>query len=220
MGCWRFLFLLSQFSQINFTDFFLFLQSFWIALRLDAVVISYFCLPIFLTIFLPILGWRNKLYQKFVTIYVTFLSLIYGILCIGDIQFFNELDFEICGSSHLDPIAKVNHDSAHHSGVLVFERCTDSALKINSVSNIMEPNSSIDQLDENLYESNETKKLILLYKNIKDKLLKNDIPAIRMSFCMSIHKIAAPQYYGGNELPPDWDSLKQILEKTNEYLES
>jgi hypothetical protein len=136
------------------------------------------------------------------------------------IQFFNELDFEICGSSHLDPIAKVNHDSAHHSGVLVFERCTDSALKINSVSNIMEPNSSIDQLDENLYESNETKKLILLYKNIKDKLLKNDIPAIRMSFCMSIHKIAAPQYYGGNELPPDWDSLKQILEKTNEYLES
>ena len=52
MGCWRFLFLLSQFSQINFTDFFLFLQSFWVALRLDAVVISYFCLPIFLTLFL------------------------------------------------------------------------------------------------------------------------------------------------------------------------
>ena len=66
----------------------------------------------------------------------------------------------------MDPIAKVNHVSAHHSGVLVFERCTDNDLKIDSVGNIMEPNSSIDQLDENLYESTKTKMLIMLYKNI------------------------------------------------------
>ncbi len=91
IGFWRIVFLASNLSQIQLLNFTLYIQSFWVALRLDAVVVSYFCLPVFITIFLPYIGWTSTLYRKTISLYFTAIAILYSFLAVIDIEFYKEL---------------------------------------------------------------------------------------------------------------------------------
>ena len=91
IGLWRIIFIISHLSQLQLNNFILYIQSFWVALRLDAVVVSYFCLPVFLTIFLPYIGWTSTLYRKITFIYFSAIAVLYSFASVIDIEFYKEL---------------------------------------------------------------------------------------------------------------------------------
>ena len=91
IGFWRFVFIAGNFPQIQFNHFPIYLKSFYIALRLDAVVASYLSLPVFLSIFLPFIGWRSKFYRKIFFIFIGFIAVLYSFLSIADIEFYKEI---------------------------------------------------------------------------------------------------------------------------------
>ncbi|MDP6853449.1 MAG: LTA synthase family protein [Candidatus Marinimicrobia bacterium] len=99
MAGWRGVFIISNLSNIQFDDFFLFLQSFPVALRLDAVTASYLILPIWITMFIPKLGWQSSINRSMVTLYLLVISFLYGFFCIVDLYFFQEM------GSHLNFMA-------------------------------------------------------------------------------------------------------------------
>ena len=86
-GFWRFIFIISQIEHLDLINYVLYIKSFWIALRLDLVVISYLFIPI---IFLSL---NKNIYIKkyFVKIYLYILAVLYSLIMIADIEFFNEL---------------------------------------------------------------------------------------------------------------------------------
>jgi hypothetical protein len=136
------------------------------------------------------------------------------------ITFFNKCGFEICGSSHCDPVSHVNHRLAHHSAVLVFERKRDVCLNEVALDDILTPEKSVDQMNESLYEDEQTREVIRKFEIVKENLFVKDNPALRTCLCLALHKTAAPQYYGSEELPPAIDELSLIIEKSIEYLKS
>lgn len=89
-GFWRFIFLIDNISNLQSDNLLLYAQSFSVALRLDAVVISYFCLPIFLTVFLPYIGWHSTLYRKIFYYYSGIIFFLYSLIAVIDIEFYNE----------------------------------------------------------------------------------------------------------------------------------
>ncbi len=91
IGFWRFVFIVSHLSQLQLTNFTLYMQSFWVALRLDAVVVSYFCLPVFITIFLPHIGWQSKIYRKIIFLYFSVIAILYSFISVADIELYKEL---------------------------------------------------------------------------------------------------------------------------------
>ena len=91
IGFWRFVFIVSHLSQLQLNNFTLYIQSFWVALRLDAVVVSYFCLPVFLTIFLPYIGWTSKIYRKIIFLYLNTIAILYSFVSVIDIEFYKEM---------------------------------------------------------------------------------------------------------------------------------
>ena len=91
IGFWRFVFIVSNLSHLQLHNFTLYIQSFWIALRLDAVVVSYFCLPVFITIFLPNIGWQSKIYRKIIFLYFGTIAILYSFISVIDIEFYKEL---------------------------------------------------------------------------------------------------------------------------------
>ena len=91
IGFWRFVFIVSNLNQLQLNNLTLYIQSFWVALRLDAVVVSYFCLPIFLTIFLPYIGWVSTIYRKIIFIYFSVIAILYSFISVIDIEFYKEL---------------------------------------------------------------------------------------------------------------------------------
>ena len=91
MGFWRVVFLFSNFPQLQFNHIPIYFKSFYVALRLDAVVASYFCLPVFLTIFLPNIGWTSKFYRSVFFIFMGIIAALYSFLSIADIEFYKEL---------------------------------------------------------------------------------------------------------------------------------
>ena len=91
IGFWRFVFIVSHLSQLQLNNFTLYFQSFWVALRLDSVVVSYFCLPVFLTIFLPYIGWTSKIYRKISLLYLGAIGVLYSFVAVIDIEFYKEL---------------------------------------------------------------------------------------------------------------------------------
>ena len=91
MGFWRVVFLFSNFPQLQFNHIPIYFKSFYVALRLDAVVASYFCLPVFLTIFLPNIGWTSKFYRSIFFIFMGIIAALYSFLSIADIEFYKEL---------------------------------------------------------------------------------------------------------------------------------
>ena len=91
MGFWRIIFLFSNLQQLQFNDIPIYFKSFYVALRLDAVVSSYLCLPVFLTIFLPYIGWKSKIYRRLFFIFIGIIAFLYSFLSIADIEFYKEL---------------------------------------------------------------------------------------------------------------------------------
>ena len=89
---WRLIFLLSNFNNLKIENLFLYLHSFWIAIRLDAVIASYFSLPFFLIIILPYIGWKNPFTKKILFIYVIITYLIYSLIAVIDIEFYKEFN--------------------------------------------------------------------------------------------------------------------------------
>ena len=139
--------------------------------------------------------------------------------------FFTLAGFEICGTSHLDPISHINHEKNYHSGVIVFRRNTDKTLADIDFGRLLTPENSVDQLDENMYEDERIQKGVRMYKKFERMLKTNDDPAFRMNLCFSLHKVAAPQYYTVEQpppvmkdIPPKIDELVEVLERSLEYL--
>ena len=91
LGFRRFVFIVSHIPQLELNNFTLYLQSFWVALRLDAVVVSYFCLPVLITIFLPHIGWQSKIYRKIIFLYFGAIAILYSFIAVADIEFYKEL---------------------------------------------------------------------------------------------------------------------------------
>ena len=91
MGFWRGIFLVSNLQQLQFNDIPIYFKSFYVSLRLDAVVSSYLCLPVFLTIFLPYIGWKSKLYRRLFFIFIGIIAFLYSFISIADIEFYKEL---------------------------------------------------------------------------------------------------------------------------------
>ena len=91
MGFWRVIFLFSNLPQLQFNDIPIYFKSFYVALRLDAVVASYLCLPVFLTIFLPYIGWVSKIYRNLFFLFIGIIATLYSFLSIADIEFYKEL---------------------------------------------------------------------------------------------------------------------------------
>jgi len=89
---WRLIFLLSNFNSLRIENLFLYFHSFWIAIRLDAVIASYFSLPFFLIIILPYIGWQNPFTKKILFIYVIITYLIYSLIAVIDIEFYKEFN--------------------------------------------------------------------------------------------------------------------------------
>ena len=81
IGFWRFIFIASHLSQLQFNNITIYFQSFFVALRLDAVIVSYFCLPVFLTIFIRNIGWESTIYRKVIFIYF---STMFNFIIIND----------------------------------------------------------------------------------------------------------------------------------------
>jgi phosphoglycerol transferase MdoB-like AlkP superfamily enzyme len=91
MGFWRVIFLFSNLPQLQFNHIQIYIKSFYVALRLDAVVASYLCLPVFLTIFLPYIGWISKIYRNLFFLFIGIIATLYSFLSIADIEFYKEL---------------------------------------------------------------------------------------------------------------------------------
>jgi len=90
---WRIIFL--YFYLDNFTgDVFLYLKSFYIAYRLDAVVSSILTLPVFFTSCIPKIKF-NKYIKSIYYIYIWLLYIIIGFLSVIDIEFFREIGFHL-----------------------------------------------------------------------------------------------------------------------------
>ncbi|SVD41605.1 uncharacterized protein METZ01_LOCUS394459, partial [marine metagenome] len=54
------------------------------------VVISYLCFPVFLTIFLPHIGWQSKIFQNIIYIYFVIITINYSFISVIDIEFYKE----------------------------------------------------------------------------------------------------------------------------------
>ena len=87
---YRFYFYFYYFDDLIQADLYYYIQSFFIGLRLDLIVSSYFLLPILCTIFIPKIGWDSHLYRKFLSIYIFILFSLITIFCNVNIEWFNE----------------------------------------------------------------------------------------------------------------------------------
>lgn len=90
-SAWRLIFLLSLLGTLQFSDTLLYLQAFWVGLRLDAVVSCYFLLPllpfalVLSAVTSPILWFR-----KIQSVYLGLVSFIISGLSLADIFFYHE----------------------------------------------------------------------------------------------------------------------------------
>ena len=86
-GFWRLIFIISQVEHLDLINYVVYIKSFWIALRLDLVVISYLFIPVILLLL------NKNIYIKkyFLKIYLYILAVLYSLIMIADIEFFNEL---------------------------------------------------------------------------------------------------------------------------------
>ena len=87
---WRFVFTLYFLDDLQIENFFLYLQSFLIAIKLDLVVTAYLLFPITMTIFFPYIGWYNKYYRLLMYLYIGFVFIFTSILCSMNLEWFNE----------------------------------------------------------------------------------------------------------------------------------
>lgn len=110
----------------------------------------------------------------------------------------------------------IDFKNLHHSSILVFKRT--KLLKSNHIPEILNNENSIDQLNSKIYKDERTKLLIKNFKKLKSKLLLKNNKTLKFAFLISLHKIAAPQYYGENELPPKMSELEVLIKNTKKNL--
>ena len=132
------------------------------------------------------------------------------------IRILNLYGFELHSSSHSDPLIDISHNEAHHSAVLVFKRAKVVDLTKVNDTNHLSYLCGKDQHDKKLYKDSLTLKLIDKFQEIRKNISKNQIDdTVRFSLALEMHKIAAPQYYGGSELPPKKQELLELFNKFN-----
>ncbi len=134
------------------------------------------------------------------------------------LRFMNLLGFELCSTSHSEPLLSCNHDLCHHSAVLVFERTQALEMEAIDTHTLLQPEDETDQLDPKLYEDEDTIDIISLYGEVKELFADKDDDVMRFALCLSMHRIGAPQYYGEASLPPCRTELKKVLTHARNYL--
>ncbi len=82
----RLVFILANSSFTDLSRFILFSESLLVGLRLDAVVAGYLTIPVWITIFLPFIGWSSSLYRR--------LFFYYHLAAFGLLIFLNIIDIE------------------------------------------------------------------------------------------------------------------------------
>ena len=103
---WRIIFL--YFYLDNFTgDTLLYLKSFYIAYRLDAVVASILTLPVFFLFCIPKIKF-NKYISTIYYSYIVLLYIIIGFLSVIDIEFFREIGFHLNLQAQTEKLNNLN----------------------------------------------------------------------------------------------------------------
>lgn len=133
-------------------------------------------------------------------------------------DFMDALGFRVCGSQDIDPLADVNHDCLHHSATLVFERVRPLEDE-RPTDRMLTPAADIDQLDPALYTGDPRPlKCIDAFLKFEERALKRPRDMVVWTALLALHKLAAGQYYGGTELPPDYDAVERVLKHATEAL--
>ncbi|WP_461208463.1 class I SAM-dependent methyltransferase [Desulfocurvus sp. DL9XJH121] len=133
-------------------------------------------------------------------------------------EFMRLLGFRLASSSHADPLSSCNHDMCHHSAVLVFQREDMQELDLVETGDLLKPSSDVYQLNPDLYDDDQSKELIALFDEVRSLLERKGDDVFRFSLCIALHRIAGPQYYGDQELPPKRNELKGVLLSARQYL--
>ncbi len=126
-------------------------------------------------------------------------------------EFMDRLGFKPCADSALDPLCAVDHSCLHHSATIVYERREMLEIDAVDTGNLLTPETEIDQLDFSLYEADAPKKSIEAFLKVEELVKSGVNPVVLWSLCLAMHKLAAPQYYGGDEYAMDYDSLQRCL---------
>jgi SAM-dependent methyltransferase len=132
------------------------------------------------------------------------------------IEFMERLGFKKCASNDLEPLCEVDHSCLHHSATIVYER--QEMLEIDEVdtAGLLTPETEVDQLDPSLYENDGPKRCIEAFLKVEELVASGVNPVVLWSLCLAMHKLAAPQYYGGDEYASDYDSLHRCLTHVSE----
>ena len=132
------------------------------------------------------------------------------------ILFMKKLGFELCGGNDNEDLSAVNHDKHHHSIELSFKRTMTLNIENVDTGNLLTPFSDINQLNPFLYGGDKRQKYSLkLFNKFKKNVEKGMNPLIFFSTLYALHKVAAPQYYGGIELPPNYEKLNKIFKSAS-----
>jgi len=134
------------------------------------------------------------------------------------IEFMDRLGFHVFASNDIDPLSEVNHDLLHHSATLVFERIDSRDIADIDTGAMLSPQAARDQLDDSIYDDDRPKKSIELFRNLQERLERRNDSVITYSLRLAMHRIAAGQYYGGAELPPNYEALDRMLKAACEAL--
>ena len=128
-------------------------------------------------------------------------------------KFMENLGFSCVKEINSNSQKNIDHQNLHHSCILVFKK--NKIIKNISQENlnILSPKNSVNQLNKNFYKNDKILKCINLYKKILNKN-KNNFDDNIISCVLALHQISAKQYYGGKELPPNYDQLINVLENT------
>tara|TARA_Y100000992_G_scaffold298125_1_gene262784 strand:+ start:2419 stop:3468 length:1050 start_codon:yes stop_codon:yes gene_type:complete len=122
------------------------------------------------------------------------------------------LDQEINSKNFKD----IDFNNLHHSSILVFER--KKILEPKKIPQILSPASSVNQLNIKSYKNKKIIDSVKIFNKIKKKLTLKENRSLKFSLLISLHKLAAPQYYGQKELPPRQNELNYLLKQTEIFL--
>jgi phosphoglycerol transferase MdoB-like AlkP superfamily enzyme len=88
MSLWRLGFMLANFPDLNSEQFWIYIQAFYVGLRLDGVIAAVFMVPVFVSIWF----FSPSRYTKLVTFYYLLVTLVISLLSLIDIFFFEEFN--------------------------------------------------------------------------------------------------------------------------------
>ncbi|MBL7068264.1 MAG: class I SAM-dependent methyltransferase [Candidatus Omnitrophica bacterium] len=128
------------------------------------------------------------------------------------INFMELLGFRLVKGINMNPLVQIDHNHLHHSTTLVFKRIKKLDIDKVDTKNLLIPSSHIDQLSLSLYKDDvRPRQSIRLFRRLQTMAKYNKNHSTILLTTFALHKIAAPQYYGGVELPPDYGKLNAVL---------